>query len=60
MGLVIYDLGDLIIVEGIGGGLVFYEGYVSVKLEMFELNNYVEDILMFVILDSRYGKRVFI
>ena len=45
-------------IEGTGGGKVPYYGYVEGRLEIPGLPNFGEDILMLVIDDSLYGKRV--
>ena len=45
-------------IEGTGGGRVPYYGYVEGRLEIPGLPKFGEDVLMLVIDDSPYGKRV--
>ena len=45
-------------IEGTGGGRVPYYGYIEGRLEIPGLPKFREDVLMLVIDDSPYGKRV--
>ena len=54
----IYHLDEIIKIEGSGGNLVPYYGYVEVRLKIPEVKAFDEDILMLVVDDSEYGERV--
>ena len=44
--------------EVIGGGDVPYEGYVELNLDIPAVAKFKEDVLMLVVKDSSYGKKV--
>ena len=56
--LKVHKLQQLLNIEGTGGGCVPYKGYVEVLLEVPEVPEFREYILMLVVKDSEYGKRV--
>ena len=58
MGLKIQNLESLLDIEGRGGIAIPYIGYVEVNLQIPEIRNYNEDVLIMVMNDSRYGKKV--
>ena len=58
MGLKIHSLGRIVKIEGTGKGKVLYMGYVEVHLDLPQIATFHEDVLMLVIDDSPYTKRV--
>ena len=48
----------MICLEGMGGFTVLYSGYIKVSLQILQFLAYQEDVLMLVILDSKYTYRV--
>ena len=58
LGLSIYGLNTLLNFWGMGGGRIPYHGYTGVTLEILEIAGFKEDVLMMVIDDDEYRKRV--
>ena len=58
LGLKIQHLQTLLDLEGTGGLEIPYEGYVELNLDIPEVRGFKEDVLMLVVKDSEYGKRV--
>ena len=58
LGLKIQQLQTILDLEGTGGLDIPYEGYVELNLDIPEVKGFKEDILMLVVKDSEYGKRV--
>ena len=58
LGLRIQHLHTLLDLEGTGGLEIPYEGYVELNLDVPEVKGFKEDVLMLVVKDSEYGKRV--
>ena len=56
--LPIYGLQTLLNFQGMGGGKIPYHGYTGVTMEIPEIKGFKEDVLMMVIDDDEYGKRV--
>ena len=56
--LPIYGLQTLLNFRGTGGGNIPYHGYTGVTMEIPEIKGFKEDVLMMVIDDDDYGKRV--
>ena len=56
--LPIYELKTLLNFKGTGGGNIPYHGYTGVTLEIPEIEGFKEEVLMMVIDDDDYGKRV--
>ena len=56
--LPIYELQTLLNFRGTGGGNIPYHGYTGVTMEIPEIKGFKEDVLMMVINDDDYGKRV--
>ena len=58
LNLEIKQLRTILDLEGTGGVEVPYEGYVELNLDIPEIKGFQEDILMLVVKDSEYGKKV--
>ena len=58
LGLEVKHLQTILDLEASGGGDVPYEGYVELNLDIPEMAKFKEDVLMLVVEDSPYGKRV--
>ena len=58
MGLKIQHLHTLLDLEGMGGLEIPYEGYVELNLDIPKVKGFKEDVLMLVVKDSEYGKKV--
>ena len=58
LGLEIKHLQTILDLEATGGGEVPYKGYVELNLDIPEVMKFKEDVLMLVVDDSAYGKRV--
>ena len=56
--LPIYRLKTLLNFRGTGGGNIPYHGYTGVTMEIPEIKGFKEEVLMMVIDDDDYGKRV--
>ena len=49
---------DLLHLEGMGGILIPYQGYVEANLTIPDLPHYNEDVLFLVVANHKYGDRV--
>ena len=58
LGLEIHSINKMIDIEGTGGGIVPYFGYVECRLNIPEIEAFDKDVLMLVINNSPYGARV--
>ena len=58
LGLEIHSINKMIDIEGTGGGIVPYFGYVECRLNIPEIEAFDQDVLMLVINNSPYGARV--
>ena len=58
LGLEIHSINKMFDIEGTGGGLVPYFGYVECRLNIPEFEAFDQDVLMLVINNSPYGARV--
>ena len=56
--LEIKPLKTILDIEGTGGGIVLYYGYVECRLKLPQIEKFDEDVLMLIIDDSAYGMRV--
>ena len=56
--LPIYGLKTLLNFRGTGGGNIAYHGYTRVTMEIPEIKSFKEEVLIMVIDDDDYGKRV--
>ena len=54
----VYPLGRLLELEGTGGSIILYLGYVEVNLQIPSVKSYNEDILLLVIPTTTYSKKV--
>ena len=58
LGLEIHSINKMFDIEGTGGGLVPYFGYVECRLNIPGIEAFDQDVLMLVINNSPYGARV--
>ena len=58
MNLKVHKLKKILKIEGTGGGDMPYHGYVEVDLQLPQIKHFHEKVLMLVVNDSEYGKRV--
>ena len=60
LALPIQPLGLLLELEGIGGAVIPYLGFVEVNLQIPEIRNYNKDVLLLVIPTTTYSKTVLV
>ena len=58
LGLKVQQLHTFLDLEGTGGLEIPYEGYAELNLDIPKVKGFKEDVLMLVVQDSEYGKRV--
>ena len=58
LGLEVKHLKTILDLEATGGGDIPYEGYVELNLDIPEVAKFKEDVLMLVVKDSPYSKKV--
>ena len=60
LGLKIQPLGPLLELEGTGGAVIPYLGFVEVNLQIPGIRRYNEDVLLLVIPTTAYAERVLV